>query len=221
MAVKHVQKNSTSPVAKKSLIRRVMKWMGWAIVYLVVFYLGNLTGEYVAAQMPIFPSLPKLSFHTSLPSMPKLPTMPKILLPKLSVAWNASKWSMNKTDTSPAPASTKLVVIAGNFINMPLAGATAAEKDRFVQQIQGLSVAKGTLTVRSACEISPAFIKTKQKETIIIVSASSQSYTIGLNTQPPQRLDANQRLNVTVDDAKGIYPISCDGQISGFYTVED
>lgn len=190
---------------------KIRRWTLVALVYVAAFYLGNLTGEYAAARMPI------VSFH-----MPQFPsfTLPSFTLPKVSIRWNSSKFSSVLQQTSPSePSNTKVVVIGGNFINMPLAGATQTEQEKFAQAVQKLAVVSGSIAVSSACELQPAFVRTKSGSLLKFTTTSTQPHSITLNTQNAQTLDSSGEVSVTMSDPKGIYPISCDGVIAGFYIV--
>ena len=209
-----VEKTVASPKPSVSFGKKLLTWIGWGIVYLFVFYLGNLSGEYVAAHLPILPSLPRLSINTD--KMKGF--IPTIALPKVSVAW---KWPAFKSvmNQPVAPVThTKLVIVRGNFINMPDQAATEDERKAFVESINALAIDAKSITVADSCEIEPPFVRVKQGESLSVVSAASREHTLMFD-QMSKGLTPKQSLSLPLAQNQGAYAISCDGTIVGFYRV--
>ena len=209
--VEVVSSDQSSSKTTVSIGRRVVTWLGWGIVYVFVFYLGNLSGEYVAAHLPILPSLPRVSIDTN--KFKKL--VPKITLPKVSVAW---KWPVKTSAPMQVASHTTMVVVRGNFINVPTAEATEAERNSFVQAIQALTVESSEITITDSCEVNPSFIRAKKGATITVASTSSKDHTLMLEGKS-MTVASKQKTTVSFTQAEGAYPISCDGVVAGFYRV--
>lgn len=202
----------SSPVHKSaSPARKILTWIGWGVVYVFVFYLGNLSGEYVAAHLPILPSLPRVSIDTN--KFKKL--VPKITLPKVSVAW---KWPVKTNSPQPVASHTTLVIVRGNFINMPTSEATDAEKKVFIDSVNSLAVDATTVTINESCELAPAFIHAKQGAAIVISNTASKSHEVKFEGKSTT-IVSNQKATVSLTQGEGAYPISCDGVVAGFYRV--
>lgn len=206
-----ISSNQSSSKVTSSIGRKIFTWFGWAIVYVLVFYLGNLSGEYVAAHMPILPSLPRISVDTN--KFKKL--IPHVSLPKVSVAW---KWPVKTSVPVQVESHTTLVVVRGNFINMPTAGATEAEKKAFVDSVTPLVVESSKITVNDSCELTPAFIHAKQGASIEAVNTSTKDHTL-LFDGKSTAIASNKKATVSLTQGEGAYPISCDGVVAGFYRV--
>lgn len=217
-----VKKNEPEVAAKnpiivnppRSLGKTLLTWLGWGIVYVFVFYLGNLSGEYVAAHLPILPSLPRVSVNTD-----KIKRMiPVIVLPKVSVAWKWPSFASVKNTTVAPATHTKLVIVRGNFINMPQQDATDDEKNAFVESINALAVDSKNVTVADTCEINPSFIRVKQGESLSVVSATAQEHTLMFD-KLSKTVASKQTISVPLSQNQGAYAISCDGSIVGFYRI--
>lgn len=221
-ATKHNPKNSESKVVAKhsvavkssrSLGKRVLTWLGWGIVYVFVFYLGNVSGEYVAAHLPILPSLPRLSINTE--KMKEF--IPTVNLPKVSVAW---KWpTFDKvTKTTTPESNTKLVIVRGNFINMPEQSASDDDRKAFVESINALAVDAKSVSVSDLCEINPPFVRVKQGEGLSVVGTNTKEHTLVFD-QVSKVLASKQTVSMQLAQTQGAFAISCDGTIVGFYRV--
>ncbi len=209
-----LSKNVSDVSTRIPMWRRILKWLGWGIVYVFVFYLGNLSGEYVAAHMPILPSLPRISINTD-----KIRSlMPTIALPKVSMVWKWPTFTNEKNTTVAPAANTKLVVVRGSFISMPLQGATDEEKKVFVEAINTLAVNVKSITVADTCEINPPFIRVKQGQNLSVVSTATGEHTVMFD-QVSKTLTPKQMVSVLLSQNQGAYAISCDGTIVGFYRV--
>ncbi len=211
--MKKIKKDTavTHVPSKKSGIslKKLLQWIGWAFIYVFVFYLGNVTGEYVAAQMPVLSfNLPRLSAK-----------LPRITIPKISVSWNTSALTMNKSGSENVP-HTKSLFIANTVINMPTEGATKNEQDTFIALVQKNAVKTQNITVSSACVLTPALVSVKTGSVLTVVSSSKQAHQISINGQPSQSLAQAKTLGSPIKETSGAYPIACDGAIVGFYTVQ-
>jgi plastocyanin len=201
----------TSAPKTTSLFRRILTWLGWGLLYIVVFYLGNLSGEYVAAHMPILPSLPRISVD-----MDKFKNMvPKVSLPKISVAW---KWPVKTSAPVPDATHTTLVIVRGNFINMPTEGATDTEKKAYVDSVDALTIEANKISINDACELSPAFVRVKQGTALMIASTAAKDHTLMIESKSVT-IASKQNTSISLTQSEGAYPISCDGVIAGFYRI--
>ena len=209
-----VAKNPLTSKPSRSLGKTLLTWLGWGIVYIFVFYLGNLSGEYVAAHLPILPSLPRLSVNTD--KIKRM--MPVIALPKVSVAWKWPSFTSVKNTTITPATHTKLVIVRGNFINMPEQGATDDERNAFVESINALAVDSKSVTVADTCEINPPFIRVKQGESLSVIGATAQEHTLMFD-KLSKTLTSKQTISVPSSQNQGAFAISCDGSIVGFYRI--
>ncbi len=204
-------KVDASTPAKMSVWRRILTWLGWAVVYAFVFYLGNLSGEYVAAHMPILPSLPRVSVDVE-----KLKNMmPKVALPKVSFSWN---WPTSSKKSAPDVPHTKLAVVRGQFINVPIDTATDAERQEFVASIEKLAQDATTVSVSESCELNPAFIRIKSGNTIMLTNNIVREHTIVFD-QASSVFKPKDQIVIKKKKKTGAYSILCDGSTIGFYLV--
>lgn len=199
----HASSHKSQPV-----VRKILTWLGWGLVYVFVFYLGNVTGEYVAAHLPIIPTV-----SVNISALKKL--IPNVNLPRISMEW---KWPMGTTRTKSVVARTKLVVIRGNFINMPLDGATADEQKQFVDKVQSMSVESKDISLSQACEANPAFIRVKKGTELAVTNTSSNDRSLQFNGVA-KTVAAKQKVSIPLIENEGVYALSCDGSIVGFYHV--
>ncbi len=204
-------KTASSVNSSVSFGKKLLSWIGWGIIYVFVFYLGNLSGEYVAAHLPILPSLPRVSFDAN-----KLKQLvPRISLPKVTVAW---KWPVKAPKSAPVVTHTTLVIVRGNFINMPTSGATEAEKKAYIDSVESLVVDASEIMINDSCEVNPAFIRVKKGSTMQVKNTSTQEHSITIEGKP-YRVASKQNASVTLAQSEGAYPISCDGVVAGFYRI--
>jgi plastocyanin len=200
---------------KKNKFSAFLRFIGWTIVYGVVFYLGNLTGEYVAATMPVYSlRLPKVSVN-----MPEF-KMPSISWPAIQVSWNKEKLaSIMSQKNDNTPSRTQPVIIQGNFLNMPLEGATTQEKDEFRKNVETLAVEGHNIAIEAVCALNPAFVRVAKGEALEFTNKTSDSHSVSLNTQQKSVIEAQGFTVLTVSESGGVYPIHCDSAITGFYIV--
>lgn len=195
-------------------------WIGWGIVYIVVFYLGNLSGEYVAAHMPLYAwNLPNISFHPE--QLRKyLPTvkMPSVSLPNVSVSLNTDALSKPKSDAGQQMKNptTKTVVIAGTVLAVPLDGATDQEKTEFYSTVSSLAQVKSSVRVSGFCELDSPFISVKQGQELSLVNTSKKSHAISIHTRHVT-LQPDATIQAKIEEKDGVYALSCDGAVAGYY----
>lgn len=236
-----------SPVKDpKRRLRQILRWIGWGIVYIFVFYLGNLSGEYIAAHMPLYSwYLPKVSLKTgqlqsfiptiqmpsiSMPSSPfewsQLRTfftslrMPSVKFPSVSVSLNTSKLSQENTVTqapsNATQASTKTVIIDGQVFAVPQEGASDSEKSQFYAKIDSLSREESTIGVSQLCAITPPFIKVKKGVVLTYRNDSQKEHMMVSNTRQ-FTLTASKTVQDTIEETTGVYSVFCDGTLAGYY----
>jgi hypothetical protein len=197
-----------TPVPKWT-VKKIATWVGLAVVYVFVFYLGNISGEYIAARAPFFSfNLPKL-----------VSSLPKISLPKISVSWNLPKIAVSTPKSSPQASSTT-VVIQNNIVTIPAGDVTDLEKEAFAATLKKYAVATTQVTVNGACVVAPQVVSVQKGSVLTVRSTSSNAHTFMFGAQPSKTIEAYKMDTVTVSETVGSYPISCDGSIVGFYTVQ-
>ena len=206
--------STSSSKPSRSFGKTILTWVGWGIVYVFVFYLGNVSGEYVAAHLPILPSLPRISINTE-----KMKSfIPVIVLPKISVAWKWPTFSRPSSVQTTQIPHTKLVIVRGQFINMPVDTATDDERKTFVEAIDKLAVDAREITISESCEMDPPFIRVKQGEKVALVSNVKREHAFMFD-KTSEKITPKQTISVPLAQNQGAYAISCDGSVVGFYRV--
>jgi hypothetical protein len=193
-------------VQKKNTWKKVGVWAGWAAVYLFVFYLGNLSGEYVAARMPIG-------------SLSLKPTW-NISLPKISFAWHGfdTSWMKKKEVVS---LSTKPVVVAGRVFALPLETASQEERMDFESSVRELAQAVNAISV-SSCELSVAFVQSKKDSKLMVSNVSQSSSVVRFEqNDSPVEIKSQETVAVEVGNKPGVYSIFCDEALAGFSVVSE
>jgi len=189
--------------------KRLGLWIGWGIVYLFAFYLGNLAGEYVAARMPIG------SFSIK-------PQWKNIQLPRVSFTWNGFKLPAFPKKSVQSTPTTKPVVIAGNFFALPLANATEEERKVFEDSVRSLATVTGVLTVSSGCEFTSPFVSQKIGSQVRIVNNSTANRLLKFEQQEESvDVPAGQTVSVNMGSKPGVYGIFCDETPAGFSVVSE
>lgn len=189
----------------------ILRWVGWGIIYVAAFYLGNISGEYIAAQMPILPAIPHFTVNLSLP---------RIRFPSMSFTWRGLGKIIPIPTPAPEPVHTKTVIIGGNIINVPTDGATATEQSDFSQEVSGLAVAANAVQIIGVCDLDKAFISIASGATLRLTNTLGEKHSLLFGTNSAVPVDAYGTATTTIPDPKGIYSISCDGVIAGFYMVQ-
>lgn len=181
---------------------RIVRWIGWGVIYILAFYLGNVSGEFVAARMPIGAwSLPHMS------------------LPKVQVQWIKPTFTSKNT---PAPeAHTKPVVVSGKVFSMPLEGASQEEKQAFEEAIQKLAKTISGISIQNGCELNPAFVMAKKGSSMTMSNRGTSARTIGFISESGTVVAPAQTSAMAYPTEGGIHPIYCDGTIAGFFLLEE
>lgn len=199
-----------------SLWQKIVRWVGWGVVYVFVFYLGNVSGEYVATHMPILPSLPRISFHKE--ALQNI--IPTFSVPNISLTWHWPSIFSKKASVKPDAPRTKLVILKGSFINVPQVGATRQEQETFVQTVKEKAVVSSDVRIDAQCEIDPTFFQVPAGRVVTLTNSMPNEWQIAMGKQQEVTLGSYKTLQVTLSDASGVYPFMCDGQVSGFYVIE-
>lgn len=218
--MKHQMHETTSASVASSKrifsVKTITKWVGWGIVYVVAFYLGNVTGEYVAANMPVFAfKMPAVSVQ-----MPRL----SVQLPQLSVQFKLDplmawiRQMQPKEVKAPEKITTKTVIIAGNVLSMPVDGATSGEKLAFEQSIGRLAVAASAVSVEGVCDVTPAFITLGKGVSLQVTNKTNASHDVVVSAQS-QAIPSGQTVTIPITGGPGAYPVRCDNEIVGFYLI--
>jgi hypothetical protein len=207
-------KNSSSSSKKQHVlqpnhkVKKIGSWIGWGVVYLLAFYLGNLAGEYVAARMPIgsFSLKPKLN----------------IALPRVSFTWNGFNLPTFPKKSAPSIPTTKPVVVAGNVFAVPLSNATQDEKIAFEYMVGSLAVSTGVLTVSGGCELATPFVSQKVGNLVRISNNSTATRLLKFEQQEESvSVPAGQTVSVNMGSKPGVYGIFCDETPAGFSVISE
>jgi hypothetical protein len=207
MKLQHLPKKKDLPKGKE-LWKKIGLWIGWGVVYLLAFYLGNLAGEYVAAKMPIgsFSLKPKLSIN----------------LPRVSFTWNGftlPKFPKKSVQNMP---TTKPVVVAGNVFAVPLSNATQEEKKAFEDMVGSLAVPNGMVTVSGSCELASPFVSQKVGALVRVFNNSTANHLLKFEQQEESvPVPTGQTVSVNMGNKPGVYGIFCDETLAGFSVVSE
>lgn len=190
----------------QSVLKKIMRFVGWGIVYVVVFYLGNLTGEYVASHLPILPKLPRITWDASVLTKS---------IPKVNFSWPKPNTPIQPTTVPQA----QLVIVNGQMVNMPLAAATDDQRKAYRELIAGMAVDAAKVTVTSGCSVDPGFFRVKQGARIDVVNTTSEKHEFDM-ADTTTAVEANKTTSVVFSQSSDTYPLFCDGSIVGFFIVE-
>ena len=213
------------PSVSTSVFKRIGTWSGWIILYLCVFYLGNLSGEFVAAKMPLSAwRLPELSLNTGRFTQ----WMPKSVgsffhMPDISIQVNPEKLQMKNfskiSNNEQVNAHTKTIIISGETLTIPLSTASDSEKSQFYSRIDSLSKETSNVSLSASCEMNPAFIRVVKGSTLTFTTLSQSEQKITINTKE-YTISSSMPLQSTVEDTAGLYSVTCSGSLSGYLIVK-
>jgi plastocyanin len=129
--------------------------------------------------------------------------------------------SASTAPATPTDTGAKMVIIGGNFITVPGQNATGSEKQEFEANIASLAVTADKVQIGNSCQIEPAFVKTKSGASVVIVNSTTAVHGVVFSTLNELHIDPSKSANATITQTEGAYPILCDGQIAGFYIIQN
>lgn len=201
-----ISRSSSEGQTRQPVLRKVTRFIGWIIAYLVVFYLGNVTGEYVASHLPILPRLPRITWDASVVTK---------AIPKVNLSWPMSKTPIQPTSVP----QVQMVIVNGQIVNMPLPAATDDQRKAFRELISGMAVNTTKVTVTNGCSLEPGFFRVKQGARIDVVNTTSTAYAFEI-ADSKKSIAQHKTTSVVFPQALDTYPLFCDGSVVGFYIVE-
>jgi hypothetical protein len=195
---------SSHVALKQSKLKKIGTWCLWALIYVVVFYIGNVVGEFAVSRFPLksmkMPSLALDSF-----------------VPKVAIRFNSNTSLFEKPSSLPE-VTTKPVLIKGMLFAVPTEKGTAAEYEALranvaphVRQTSSVSVMKG-------CVMNPTFVEIPKDTPVAVTNTSTENISIGIGTKR-QVIESMKRMDMSVENKTS--PVLCNDVVVGFILIKE